>query len=109
MFQVNLLYIEDRGFDYGVEVTDVEKLERGPYFTRQPSPVVFDLTRRNLVNFVTLGCLAGGYPTPEYEWYKEDFHDDELVSIRINPLTSANYTISGGLLIINSPQEINDR
>lgn len=106
---MNLLDVEDRTFEYGIMVTDTTKIPRGPYFIQQPVPVVFDLTQRSLVNHVTLSCLAVGYPTPEFEWYKEDFENDQLVSRRIDPLQSPRHTVSGGLLIVNDPQEIRDR
>ena len=106
---MNLLYVEDRNFEYGEIIKDKDRIPRGPYFIQQPVPAVFDLTRRNLVNQVTLSCLAGGYPTPEYSWYKEDFKVDVLVSERIDPLVNPRHTVSGGLLIINNPEEIRDR
>ena len=90
-------------------MTDTDKIPRGPYFIQQPVPAVFDLTRRNLVNYVTLSCLAGGYPNLEYRWYKEDFENDQLVSREIDPLANTRHTVSGGMLIINKPQEIDDR
>lgn len=106
---MNLLDTEVRTFEYGVIVKDIERIPRGPYFIQQPVPVVFDLTRRNLLNQVTLSCLAGGYPPPEFQWYKEDFENDQLVSRRIDPLQTPRHTVSGGLLIINNPEEIRDR
>ncbi len=108
---MNLLDVEDRTFQYGIVVNDINRIPRGPYFIRQPVPVVFDLTRRKTLNQVTLSCIANGYPTPEFQWYKEDFENDQLVSRRINPLdpNSSRHTVSGGLLIINNPEEIRDR
>ena len=58
---------------------------------------------------MTLSCIAGGFPTPEFQWYKEDFENDQLVSRRIDPLQNPRHTVSGGLLIINNPEEIRDR
>ena len=52
-------------------------------------------------------CLAGGYPTPVYDWYKEDYVTDQLVAKRIDPLSDARFTISGGTFIINSPKQVN--
>jgi hypothetical protein len=88
---VNLLDVEDRTFQYGIVVNDITKIPRGPYFIRQPVPVVFDLTRRKTLNQVTLSCI------------------DQLVSRRIDPLQSQRHTVSGGLLIITNPEEIRDR
>lgn len=107
--QVNLLDVEDRTFQYGIVVNDITRIPRGPFFIQQPVPVVFDLTRRKTLNQVTLSCIANGYPTPEFQWYKEDFENDQLVSRRIDPLQSQRHTVSGGLLIINNPEEIRDR
>lgn len=104
-----MIDVEDRTFEYGVVVSDINRIPRGPYFIRQPVPVVFDLTRRKTLNQVTLNCIAAGYPTPEFKWYKEDFENDQLVSKAINPLESPRHTVSGGLLIIDSPEEIKDR
>jgi hypothetical protein len=106
---VNLLDVEDRTFQYGIVVNDITRIPRGPYFIRQPVPVVFDLTRRKTLNQVTLSCIANGYPTPEFQWYKEDFESDQLVSKRIDPLLMPRHTVSGGLLIITNPEEIKDR
>lgn len=107
--QVNLINIDERTFEYGVPVANIDQIARGPFFIKQPVAVVFDLTRRNLINQVTLSCLAGGYPAPEYRWYKEDFENDKLVSRRIDPLQSSRHTVSGGLLIIDNPEELRDR
>lgn len=107
--QVNLLDVEDRTFQYGITVSDIARIPRGPYFIRQPVAVVFDLTRRKTMNQVTLSCIAGGYPTPEFQWYQEDFENDQLVSKRIDPLKTPRHTVSGGLLIINNPEEVRDR
>lgn len=87
----------------------IDQIARGPYFIQQPVAVVFDLTRRSLINQVTLSCFAGGYPAPEYQWYKEDFENDKLVSRRIDPLQTSRHTVSGGLLIIDNPEELRDR
>lgn len=50
-------------------------------------------------------CSAGGYPTPTYEWYREDYENDRLVAHKIDPLQDSRYTISGGTLIIHNPQQ----
>ncbi|XP_057652877.1 contactin [Diorhabda carinulata] len=99
------LVVEDRNFMYGVDVTDPEKIPIGPYFIQQPVDATFDISRKNLYNDVSISCLAGGYPTPTYEWYREDYENDRLVAHKIDPLLDIRYTISGGTLIIHNPQQ----
>ncbi|XP_049844901.1 contactin [Schistocerca gregaria] len=106
---LSYLVVEDRTFTYGLEVEDPEKVPRGPFFKRQPHDVVFDLSKRTTLNDVTLSCLAGGYPTPTYEWFREDYENDRLVARKIDPLSDRRYTISGGALIIFDPKMIEDR
>ena len=55
---------------------------------------------------VIFSCLAGGYPTPTYAWYREEYMNDKLVSRLIKPLTDRRFTISGGTLIINDPKQV---
>lgn len=57
------------------------------------------------VNFC-YSCLAGGYPNPTYEWFKESYENDNLVARKIDPLQDGRITISGGTLIINSPEKV---
>lgn len=100
---------DDRTYTYGVDIEDPLLVPRGPIFIRQPKDVVFDLSKRKLTNDVTLSCLATGYPTPSYEWYKEDYENDVLRESLIDPLQDNRYTISGGSLIIYNPNQITDR
>jgi len=52
-------------------------------------------------------CVAGGYPTPTYEWFKEDYdNQDQLVSLKIDPLSNKRFTLSGGTLIIYAPKRV---
>lgn len=51
-------------------------------------------------------CLAGGYPVPTYEWFREEYEADKLISKKIDPMSDKRYTLSGGSLIINNPQEV---
>lgn len=51
-------------------------------------------------------CLAGGYPAPTYEWFKEDYQGDILIPVKIDPLIDPRYTISGGTLIIHQPKKV---
>lgn len=50
--------------------------------------------------------MAGGYPTPTYEWFREDYESDRLVARKIDPLADLRYTVSGGSLIINNPKKV---
>ena len=97
---------ENRTYQYGFEVNDPLRIPRGPYFIKQPENKIFDITKRVNNNDVTLSCLAGGYPTPTYEWFKEDFQNDRSVARKINPLLDERYTLSGGSLIIFSPNQV---
>lgn len=57
-----------------------------------------------ILNF---SCLAGGYPSPTYEWFKEEYDNaDQLLSFRINPLSKSRFTLTGGTLIIYAPQQV---
>lgn len=55
---------------------------------------------------VYYSCLATGYPTPSYEWFKEDYENDILRESLIDPLQDNRYTISGGSLIIYNPNQV---
>lgn len=98
-----------RKIDYGIEVIDPEKLPRGPYFIKQPRHTTYDTGKRRVTNDVTIHCLAGGFPTPIYEWYKELYVNDILNYTRIDPMTNSRYTISGGNLIIYNPDQSMDQ
>ncbi|KFM77954.1 Contactin, partial [Stegodyphus mimosarum] len=103
------IIITERDIDYGILVLDKEKIPRGPYFIQEPQPVIFDPRGRKQVNDVSLKCIAGGYPTPIYKWYREEFKNDELVSHLVDPLTDSRYTQTDGTLIISDPQQNMDR
>lgn len=103
------LVIEERTFTYGIDIDDPEKIPRGPYFVKQPVPVVYDLQKSESKIDVEMTCIAKGYPTPTYEWFKEDYENDKIISKRIDPMENKRYTLSGGSLIINSPQQVVDR
>lgn len=107
--KLHYVVADDRTYYYGVDVEDPAKIPLGPYFMKQPTDVVFDLSKREILNDVSLSCLAGGYPTPTYEWFKESYENDNLVARRIDPLQDGRITISGGTLIINSPEKVHDR
>ncbi|CAA9998770.1 unnamed protein product [Nesidiocoris tenuis] len=107
--KLHYLVTDDRTYEYGVAITDPERIPRGPYFIRQPNDVVFDASTRKGSDDVTLRCIAGGYPTPTYEWFKEEYEQDRLVPKKIDPLLHSRYTISGGSLIIYNPRQDEDR
>jgi hypothetical protein len=102
---IQKLVSDDRTYTYGIEIRNPEQIPRGPYFIKQPVDATFDTSKRKLYNDISLSCLAGGYPTPTYEWFREDYENDRLVARRINPLDDPRYTISGGMLIINDPRQ----
>lgn len=102
---INLIAEDSRTFDYGIEIVDILKVPRGPYFIRQPVHTVFDTSQRSIRNYVTLKCLAGGFPTPTYNWFKEEFINDNLTFTRIDPLSSNHFISSGGNLIVQSPDQ----
>lgn len=93
---------DDRTYQYGIDINNPLQIPRGPYFIKQPTSKVFDVSKTN----VSLSCLAGGYPTPTYEWFKEDYENDRLIATKIDPLSNTRYTVSGGTLIINNPEQV---
>ncbi|XP_058468109.1 contactin [Malaya genurostris] len=105
----NVLEDDKRGYDYGVDIADINKIPRGPYFRKQPRETTYDTGKMKITKDVTLKCLAGGYPTPTYTWYKELFLNDKVSVTKIDPLKNSRYTISGGNLIIHDPQQIQDQ
>lgn len=107
--KVHYLVADDRTYEYGLEVKDPKKVPHGPYFIKQPVDIIFELSKTEHYNYVTLSCLAGGYPTPVYAWYKEDYVNDVLIAKRIDPLKDDRFTISGGTFIIHSPKQVEDR
>lgn len=99
----------DRSYKYGIDIDNPEQIPRGPYFIKEPVDVTFDMSKRKIYNDAALSCLAGGYPTPTYQWFREDYENDRLVAREINPLVESRYTISGGTLLINKPDQKEDR
>jgi hypothetical protein len=106
---VNVRADSQRKIDFGVEVIDPEKLPRGPYFIKQPRDTTYDTGKRKVTNDVSIQCLAGGYPTPTYTWYKEYYVHNVLNLTKIDPLLDSRYTISGGNLIIYNPEQSVDQ
>ncbi|XP_026687837.1 contactin-like, partial [Diaphorina citri] len=107
--KLHYLLNDDRTYQYGMDIENPDKIPRGPYFIKQPTDVVFDLSKRSILNDITLSCYAGGYPNPSYEWFKEDYVQDRLVANLIDPLSDKRFTLSGGNLIINDPRQVEDR
>ncbi|XP_060843865.1 contactin [Rhopalosiphum padi] len=104
------LIVEERSYKYGYNIDDQQKVPRGPYFIKEPKDVVFDSSRMSITNDVALSCVAGGYPTPTYEWFKEDYdNQDQLLSTKIDPLSNKRFTLSGGTLIIYAPKRDEDK
>ncbi|EDW95649.1 contactin [Drosophila yakuba] len=106
---VNIKLDDKRPYHYGLDINDMERIPRGPYFVKQPNDTTFDVNKNRLINDVTLSCLASGYPTPSYTWYREVYIDDRLEYQKIDPLVQDRFTISGGNLIIYEPKQALDQ
>ena len=78
--------LREINIDYGITVTDPEKIERGPVFELEPKSQIFDLSKRDQSNAVSFRCAAKGYPMPEYQWFKEEYNQTKIVSKLIDPL-----------------------
>lgn len=95
---------------YGLLITDRKKIPRGPKFTHEPKPAVFDVSGRSQQNYISLRCQADAYPTPTYTWYKEEhLSNNEIRSRLINPLDDNRFTQTDGTLTIYNPQQQTDR
>lgn len=103
------IIIQERTIDYGVIESDREKIPHGPYFTKEPVDVVFDQSGRSQVDHVSLRCVASGYPTPTYKWYREEFDGDQVKKREMDPLKEDRFTQTDGTLIISHPEPNNDR
>ncbi|KAH9425880.1 Contactin-3 [Dermatophagoides pteronyssinus] len=106
---VNFANAIERNIDYGVNVIDSAKIPRGPRFVHEPKDVIFDVSGRSQLNYATLKCVADGYPTPTYKWYKEEYIENQIRSNPIDPLSDRRYTQTDGILIIDNPQTDRDR
>ncbi|XP_038105430.1 contactin isoform X2 [Culex quinquefasciatus] len=106
---VNILADDRRGYDYGIEIKDITKVPRGPYFIKQPRDTTYDTGKIKITKDVMLSCLAGGYPIPTYSWYRELYTNDNVTVVKLDPLKNSRYTTSGGSLIIHDPQQIQDQ
>ncbi len=100
---------DDRSAEYGQPLGDPRYIPMGPVFVRQPNRTVFDISRRNIVNDVSLLCIAQSWPPPSYEWFKEVYINDTLTEVEVEPLNDNRITISGGQLIIHDPDQTRDK
>lgn len=48
------LLVDDRTYQYGNEIDDPEKIDRGPYFIKQPRDIVYDIYKMKGSNDVSL-------------------------------------------------------
>ena len=101
--------INERTIDYGVTVEDKKKVPRGPKFMQEPKPAVFDLSGRSQQNYIHLRCVADGYPTPTYNWFKEEYENSRPIERLIDPLQDARITLTDGTVTIYNPQQQTDR
>ncbi|KAI1278064.1 Contactin [Halotydeus destructor] len=101
--------VTERGIDYGIDVPDKRYIPRGPQFSEEPKPAVFDVSGRSQINYISLRCVAEGYPTPTYEWFKEEYDNVRLKSTLIDPLKDDRVTLTDGTLTIYNPQPATDR
>ncbi|KAL1475262.1 hypothetical protein MTO96_037417 [Rhipicephalus appendiculatus] len=82
---------------------------RVPYFVEEPVEVIFDLSGRSQTNDISLRCVAEGNPPPTYKWFKEEYANDELLNIYIDPLSNGRFTQTDGTLTIHYPDQTSDR
>lgn len=89
---------------------DKTRIPRGSKFTQEPKPAVFDLSGRSQLNYISVRCVADGYPTPTYKWFKEEYDATSIVrAIYIDPLSDNRITQTDGTLTIYNPQQTKDR
>lgn len=100
---------DERDYRYGLPIGDPRHYPRGPAFIRQPNNTVFSVASRDAKNDVFLRCIADGWPTPKYKWFKESYLNDTLIEVEINPLQDTRLTVSGGQFILHDPNLNKDR
>lgn len=66
-----------------------------------------EIIYHNIIFNLNFRCVAGGFPTPTYEWFKEEYNNqDQLLALKIDPLSNSRFTLSGGTLIIYNPKRV---
>ncbi len=107
--EVTYLMTDERTHEYGNPIGDPRYYPSGPYFIREPNNTVFNQASRQIKNDIALRCIATGWPTPTYRWYRELYRNDSLIEKEVDPLADTRITISGGQLIIHAPNQVTDR
>ena len=82
--------------DYGLEGVDEDEVPTAPKFTLQPEDTVYEATSQ--IDDVSLECIADGYPTPTYKWFKFRAGD----SIEIDPENERSVTASALTVVLPS-------
>ncbi|KAL8572121.1 hypothetical protein ACOMHN_052918 [Nucella lapillus] len=113
---------DDRGYDYGMNVVDLNVIQRGPHFTVQPVSTVVvgdpELAQLECVadanppptyrsvrdpDLAQLECVADANPPPTYRWYRGNQFGEEVTSS-----LDSRYTLTNGKLIFQDPMEVKD-
>ena len=81
---------------FGTAFRSLDDVQRGPTFIQQPYDVEVFV---GYMTSVHLDCLAQGKPNPEYTWMRGNTEIDK---------TNQRYTLTGGRLSIEDPQEVLD-
>ena len=103
---LNHVLVNERNIDYGItDITDRSRIPRGPKFLEEPKPAVFDLSGRSQQNYISLRCAADGFPTPTYQWFKEEYDNQSPIERNIDPLSDSRLTLTDGTLTIHNPQQ----
>lgn len=48
----------ERNHEYGLLIKDPKKVPRAPVFVLQPKDTIFDLARREVINYISVTCLG---------------------------------------------------
>ncbi|XP_052760902.1 contactin-like isoform X2 [Mya arenaria] len=95
--------ILNRDYDYGLGVTDVKEIQRGPVIVRQPEDIYY-IEGAWEVDFE---CVATGTPLPRYTWWRRG--NVQEIATQVTSAISNRYTITGGRLVISSPEQTEDQ
>uniref|UniRef100_T1IMV2 Contactin n=1 Tax=Strigamia maritima TaxID=126957 RepID=T1IMV2_STRMM len=106
---LHLIIINERGLDYGMMVRDKRKIPRAPKITQEPITTIFDTSGRTESNDASIRCVADGYPHPRYEWFKEEYENNLLKLVPMDPMQDTRLSITDGELTIHKPDQIQDR